>query len=158
MLGSISPLIRFPIEKTTGYQWFRGKPTSEVIDASNFATAPKAFKEFIKYTSFEVTKKDGTKYTQSVALDPEAMMTLNNLPFVGRTMKMLSDITDKDVDGGLKTLQTLTGVRTENLDFEREKQKQEEKILKDLQEVLKNAGVMGEFTRYYTRKNTQRVE
>lgn len=158
LLGSISPLIRYPVEAMTGYQFFRGKPTSEVIDAKNYKEAPRAIKDFIGYWEYKGTTKDGKKYTRSVSLRPENMNFINNLPFAGRVMNILGQMTDENVSNDAKLLSSFTGIQARSADFERLKKEQEDLLRMKLEKKLQDAGIRGQFTRGYTKKNTQPVE
>ncbi len=157
ILGGISPLIRFPLEKMTGYQFFRGKPTSQVIDASNYKYAPQALKDFIGYSEYRGVTKAGKKYDVSVSLRPERMMTLQNLPF-SRVITTLGNITDQTKTVGMKTLEGMTGVKTMSFNEQLLEQKQQDTLRVALENVLTNAGVRGQFIRYYTKKNTTQLQ
>lgn len=158
LLGGVSPLIRFPIEKLSGYQFFRGKPTAEVVDASDYRLAPEAIKRFIGFSSYEGVTKDGKKYTVYTALRPENLHTLSNLPAVGRVVSTLGNMTDEDLSTQVKSLQSITGIQARSIDFDLEEERQMETLRKDLEKLLKQSGVRGEFIRYYTKTNTKPIE
>ena len=156
--GSLSPIIKIPLEKLTGYDFFRGKPISSVIDAKNFENAPEPVKQFIGYTKYEGVTSTGAKYVVQNALRPERMHSINSLPFVGRIMATLNSLTDEDVPGGLRTLQGITGIRMDDIDFERQKELKDLETIQALEKMLKDAGIRGQFTRGYNRKNTTILE
>lgn len=158
LLGSISPLIRYPVEAMTGYQFFRGKPTSEVIDASNFRNAPQAIKDYIGYSEYKGTTKDGKTYTRSVSLRPGNMNFFNNLPFLGRIQTVLGTLGDQSITDQAKTLSSITGVQARSFNFEQAQAQQEELLRTQLEKILMDAGIRGQFTRSYNRKNTQVVQ
>lgn len=158
LLGSISPLIRYPVEAMTGYQFFRGKPTSEVIDAKNFKEAPQAIKDFIGYSEYKGTTKDGKTYNRSVALRPGNMNFINNLPWAGRISTILGSMTDEKISEEAKALSAITGVQARSVDFAQLEKDQEEQLRRQLEKILSDAGIRGQFVRSYTRKNTKPVE
>ena len=157
-LGGISPLFRYPVEVMTGYQFFRGKATSEVIDASDFSKAPQAVKDFIGYSEYKGTTKDGKQFSRSVSLKPGNMNFIRNLPWAGRISNIFGQMTDKDTTADAKLLQSITGVQARAIDFEVEAERQERDLQLKLEGLMEDAGVRGSFTRYYTKKNTQQVQ
>jgi hypothetical protein len=158
LLGSISPLFRYPVEAMTGYQFFRGKPTSEVIDAKNFKEAPQAIKNFIGYSEYKGVTKDGKTYNRSISLRPGNMNFFNNLPWAGRISTILGNMTDEKISDQAKALTLITGIQARSADFQQLESQQEELLRTQLEKILYNSGVRGAFTRNYTRTNTQPVE
>lgn len=158
LMGSISPLIRYPVEAMTGYQFFRGKPTSEVIDAKNFKDAPQGLKDFIGFTAFQGTTKDGKKYISYHSLKPGNMNLINNLPWAGRIIPIMGNLGDKSISEQAKILNTITGVQARSADFKQLEAQQEELLRTQLEKILKDSGVRGQFIRSYNRKNTQTIE
>lgn len=156
LLGSVNPLLKMPIEFTTGYQWFRGKPTSEVIDASDFKDFPAAVKSFIGYGHYQGTKKDGTKYDVHVAGKPENMYLLNSLP-ISRVIATIGDIGETDTPTGLKILRGLTGVRSSDFNEENLAEQQEKKLKNELLKMLEDYGVYGIKEIPYIKKNTKQI-
>lgn len=157
IMGSLSPLIKTPIESLTGFNFFQGKPTSEVIIAKDFRGAPTALKSFIGYIEYEGTTKDGKKYNQYISLRPERMQFLLSMPY-SRLVPTISKITDEDISGELRALQGITGVRTFNFDEEVLQQQKDREMIQKVERVLKDAGIRGEFKRGYNRKNTKLLE
>jgi hypothetical protein len=158
LLGSVSPIVRYPIEAMTGYQFFRGKPTSEVIDARDYQDAPQALRDYIGYVEYEGKTKEGETYKRSISLRPDRMHMITQLPLIGRVMNVFGNMTDDDINADAKALQAITGVTARGFDFEEEERRKEEKLKTELEEVLYKSGVRGKFTRYYNKKNTTPVE
>ncbi|HRF70296.1 MAG TPA: hypothetical protein PKV66_02570, partial [Candidatus Pelethenecus sp.] len=152
-LGSVSPLVRVPIEQATGYSWFQGKPLSDITNASGFKKAPQAIKDFIGYKVITGKRKDGTSFTYEMSMRPERMNIINNLPLVGRVLSSLKQMNNVDVASDSKILQQLIGVRPYAFDIEAEQQKKELILQNQLKELLTKAGVTSQFTRTYIKKN-----
>jgi len=152
-LGSVSPLFRVPVEQATGYSWFQGKPLSDVTNAAGFQRAPQAIKDFIGYKVIKGKKKDGTEFTYQMAMRPERMNIINNLPLVGRVLSSIKQMDNVDVSADSKVLQQLLGVKAYSFDIEQEQQKKEIVLEKQLKELLTKAGVTGQYTRDYILKN-----
>lgn len=158
LMGSISPLIRYPVEAMTGYQFFRGKSTSDVIDANTFKHAPQAIKDFIGYSEYKGTTKLGKDYSRSVSLRPGNMNLINNLPFVGRISNVLGQMADENISQQAKSLASITGVNARSFDFQAAEAQQTELLRTQLEKILSDAGIRGSFTRGYTRKGIEQVQ
>lgn len=157
LLGSLSPLIKIPVEKLTGYDLFRGKMTSDVIDAKAFRDAPQPIKNLIGYIEYEGKRKDGTTYTAHVSLRPEAMHTILSTPY-SRFVSTYSSATDLDISKSMRTLQGLTGIRAYSYDEVLLQQRKEDEMIRAMEKLLKDAGIRGSFTRGYNRTNTTLIE
>lgn len=152
LLGSVSPLLRLPIEQMSGYSFFQGKPLSEVTNASAFQRAPQVLKDLIGFTELKGTKSDGTPYTWYVALHPEMMNLVLNLPPTTRVFTALKQMDAVDISSQAKTLQQITGLRPYSFDLQRERDKREKEMMGQLEDVLTKAGVTAQFKRTFIPK------
>jgi len=155
LLGSLSPLMRVPMEEATGYNFFQGKPISEVTNATAFARAPKFVKDMIGYTEIQGNRSDGSTYTMNVALRPKMMHLFLNLPPTTRVLTALKQMETVDVSTQGKIAQQLIGVKAFSFDLEQEQQKREKELRGDLEELLTNAGVTYQFTRTFIPKQNK---
>lgn len=151
-LGSVSPLLRLPIETATGYSWFQGKALSEATNAAAFKNAPQALKDMIGYKEISGKRKDGTPFKWSVSLRPEMMNVINNLPLAGRVLSSLKQLEDVDVSTQGKILQQLVGVKAYSVNLEDESNKREVELENKLKALLTKAGVTAQFTNTYVPK------
>jgi len=145
LLGSISPFIKVPLEQTSGYSFFYGKPLSEVDNAAGFKNAPQAIKDFIGFREITGKRKDGTPFTWYVALNPERMNLLTNLPPTSRVISALKQVSNQDVATGYRLLQQLVGIKPYTFDLEKEERKREIETKKKLEDLLNRAGVIYKF-------------
>ena len=152
-LGSISPFIRVPLELASGYNFFQQKPLSEVTNAAAFKRAPDVVKDFIGFTEISGKRKDGTPYTWYISLRPSRLHLLLNLPPTSRVLSSLKQIEAVDVPQGSKILQQLVGVRPFTFDLEREEEKRERELKKQLEQLLINAGTVSKFERTFIPKS-----
>jgi len=157
IVGSLSPLIKNPIEWTTGYNLFKGKMTSDVTDAKDFRDAPEFVKDFIGYTEWEGKTKEGENYTVRKATRPENMQLILQAPF-SRFISTYSKISDKETDKDMKWLQTLTGINAQDFNEDELSQQRQEEQAKALEKILKDSGVLGEYKRVYKKKNVTIIE
>jgi len=153
ILGSVSPLLRVPVELTSGYNFFQRKPISEVTNAMAFKHAPEAVKDFIGYTEVTGRRKDGTTYKQYVALRPARMHFFLNLPPTSRVLSAMKQMEAENVSGQMKLMQQLIGVRPYSFDLEVEAQKRENEMKRKLEDLLTKAGVTAQFKRTFIPKD-----
>jgi len=154
LLGSVSPLIRLPLEQMSGYSFFQGKPLSEVTNAAAFSSplVPKFVKDLIGYTEIKGKKSNGDPYTWSVALHPEMMNFILNMPPTTRVYTALKQMEAVDVSEQAKIFQQLTGVRPYSFDLDRERKKRENEMKDKLEDLLTKAGVTAKFETTYIPK------
>lgn len=145
LLGSISPLIRLPLEQSSGYSFYQGKPLSDVTNAAAFQRAPKVLKDLIGFTTLNGKRSDGTPFTWYVALDPVMMNLVNNLPPTSRVLSGLKQMDAVDVDAQAKIMQQLVGSRVYSFDLVQEQQKRQKAMASQLQDLLTTAGVTAQF-------------
>jgi hypothetical protein len=148
MLGSVSPVVRIPVELGAGYNFFAGKPLSEVTNASAFVHAPKVLKDMIGFTT--VTKADGSKL--NVAMRPEMMHLILNLPPTPRVWSTLAGLENQELSVQEKTIANLIGVKAYSFDLELEQAKKENILRKQLEDLLTEAGITAKFTRTFIPK------
>lgn len=157
VLGSVSPLLRVPVEQMAGYSFFQGKPLSEATNAAAFQRAPKFIQDLIGFTEVKGRKSDGTPYTWYVSLHPEMMNLVLNLPPTTRVFTALKQMDAVDVDEQAKVFQQLTGVRPYSFDLERERAKREKEMMSQLENILTKAGVTAQFKRTFIPKEKKKL-
>lgn len=153
LLGSLSPLLKVPLEQASGYSFFHGKALSDVTNAASFKNAPKIIKDFIGYTEIKGNRSDGTPFSWHTSLRPERMHILLNLPPTTRVFTALKQIQAQDVSTQSKTLQQLVGLRPFSFDLEQEALKRERELREKLEKLLINAGVVAQFKRTFIPKD-----
>lgn len=157
-LGSISPLLKYPVEWLTGYDMFKGKATSDVIDAKDFRDAPKFLQGFIGYVEYKGVTKDGKEYISYHSLAPSRMAKIYNIPMVGRVMSTIGNLSDDDIASQERFLQLFTGIKIDEYNMESLRAREEADIVNGLEKILRDAGIRGQFTRGYTREGTTILE
>jgi hypothetical protein len=152
ILGSISPLIRIPLEQMSGYSFFSQKPLSEVNNAGAFKYAPSIIKNLIGYTEVKGKSKDGTPFDFSVSLRPEMMNLILNLPPTSRILSSLRQIDTADVDTQHKIMQQLIGTKVYSFNLDVEAKRRENEMKAKLQDLLTKAGVTARYSNVYIPK------
>lgn len=155
LLGSISPIIRLPVEQMSGYSFYQGKPLSDVTNAAAFKNAPKILKDLIGFTTLNGKRSDGTPFTWYTSLDPEMMNLVLNLPPTTRVFGALKQMDAVDVSSQAKIVQQLIGSRVYSFDLVQEAQKRQKALSDQLQTLLTNAGVTAQFQTTYIPKATK---
>jgi hypothetical protein len=141
LLGSTSPIPKLALELTTGHSLFEGKALSEITNASAFKKWPPFVKDFIGYTEVTGQRKDGTTYTYSVALRPQRMHMLLNLPPTSRVFSALKQMNAVDVSTQGKIVQQLIGLKPFSFDLEVEEARRERELKKQIEDVLDKANI-----------------
>lgn len=152
LLGSLSPLIRVPVEQMSGYSFYQGKPLSEVTNATAYANAPQFIKQLIGYTVVNGHRSDGTPLTLNVSLNPSMMNLLNNLPPTARVLSAMKQVNAVDVSSQAKIMQQILGVKPYSFDLVQEQAKRQKELASQLQSLLTNAGVTAQFSKTFIPK------
>lgn len=155
LLGSVSPIIRVPVEQASGYSFFQGKPLSDVTNAAAFKNAPQALKDLIGFTTLNGKRSDGTPFTWYTSLDPSMMNLVLNLPPTTRVFSALKQMDAVDVSDQAKLVQQLIGSRVYSFDLVQEQAKRQKAMADQLQNLLTNAGVTAQFQTTYIPKATK---
>lgn len=150
--GGISPILRVPFEQLTGYNIYSGKFLSDMTDATAYKHAPKVVQDFIGYTEVKTTDQKGKKNTLYVALRPERMNLMNNLPPTTRVLTSLRQLENENVTTGGKIMQQLLGVRVYSFDLEQEQAQREKELRNKLQDLLTKAKVTAKMNRVFIPK------
>lgn len=152
MLGSVSPLLRVPVELMSGYSFFHGKGLSDVTNAAGYKNAPEAVKKLIGFQEVKGKRPDGSSFTWYVSLRPEMMHLIGNTPVTGRVLSSIKQMQNEDVSGQDRLLQQIIGLRPYSFDLEQESFKKAREEKKQLEELLKRAGVIAEFKKTFIPK------
>lgn len=149
----MNPLLKFPIEKATGVDLFRGRPITEITNGQSIKPllevmpkgVAKEFKELLQYKEIQVPRyvngvQIGT-YTK-VTANPYALHLFRNLP-TARFQQVMEFSNDPSLSNMEVITRFLTGVSTFTVD------KEQAKFFKDLEEknelvdFLKRMGIVG---------------
>lgn len=153
ILGSVSPLLRVPVEQMSGYSFYNGKALSEVTNAGGYKNAPEAIKKLIGFKEVSWKNPKTGEYTKwYVSLRPEMMNVVNNLPMSGRVISSLKQMQNENVAGQDRIIQQILGTRPYSIDIEREMEKREAENRKQLEQLLLKAGVIAQFKKTFVPK------
>lgn len=149
LLSSVSPILRVVPELMADYSAYYGKPISDVTDASSYKHAPAAIKKLIGYTEVTVpNKKTGETIEFSVAMRPQNMHIINNLPASGRLFNTLESMTNKDFTTQQKMLAGLLGYRIYEKDLEYEAAQREKENREELEKLLERSKAGYNFSKF----------
>lgn len=140
ILGSISPLIRLPIEQMTGYDMYQGKVFADATNASGYKFAPKFVKDFIGYDDITFTDAKGKKQEWSVSLRPSRLNLINNLPPTSRVFGAMRQLSDANITKRQKAIEFLFGANYSDVDIEKILRYEEKATSKEYSDVLNAAG------------------
>lgn len=153
-LGSISPLVRLPLETATGYSWFQQKPVQDITNAAAFKSAPKVIKDYIGFTEVTGKKDNGEEFNWFVSLRPERMHVLLNLPPTSRVLSSLKQMQTADVSQQFRIAQQLVGIRPFTFDLEQQANLRERELKRRLEDLLTSARVTAKFQRTFIPKDS----
>jgi hypothetical protein len=148
ILGGVSPLVKYPVELMSGYSFFHEKSIDQIDNASAFNSAPDVIKDFIGFSEVKGKRPDGTEYKYSVALRPERMYAIMNLPGLSRVFSSLKQMEAVDVDEQYKIIGFLTGYKPYSFNLDVEEQRREKELIKQIEAKLDAAGVGYSFSRF----------
>jgi len=145
ILEGVNPIVKFPLEKATGVDIFRGKPIQEITNADSVAWMEEWFnvmpqgaadelKDFMKWRVQEVPEyRNGVKVgsRKKYTADAEVLHFLRNLPSA-RFQSVAGKLHDPKQTNTSKVVNTLTGARLFPIDKEQQKRFNE---LDDKQEL-----------------------
>ena len=151
-LGSITPILRVPMEMATGQNFFYGKPISEVTNATAFKHFPKIIKDFIGYDEIERERKDGTKFKMYISLRPERMNFVLNLPPTTRMFSIFKQLTEADQTEGSRLMELLFGTKVYSVDLEIEAKKRDAEVRAEMETLLDNDDIVATFKKTYIPK------
>ena len=150
--SSLNPLIKTPLEKAFGKDFFQNRPLKEIVDAKAYQILPDFMKDFISFREIEKKDKTGKSYKAYTA-DPEKLHILRNLPTT-RLFNYLYEIyrPEQETISGAKVLNLLTGVKPKPIDLETIKYFRDRDRQRELEELLIRAGILKEFKKTYEPK------
>lgn len=160
-LSQLNPLIKFPLERATGVDFFRGRPIIEISDGealkdtvSMIESLPgpvaDQFKELVQWREiknvpvYKGGKQVGTrtKYTAN----PFALHLFRNLP-TSRYQNTLTFSTDEEQTWFLRGLRFFTGVRSWSIDQETQRYFNDLNRMNELKEWGQRMGVVYPYER-----------
>lgn len=150
-LSMLNNIIKAPLERAVGKDFFRDRPLSEVVEAGEYSKMPDFVKGFlelreVKSKDFK-TGADKTKYTAN----PYRLHLLRQLPTT-RGVSTLYNIYNTDVTPKSRLLYGLTGIKPRPIDLETEKYFKDKKQQDALEDLLLRSGVIKKFENVYLPK------
>jgi hypothetical protein len=155
ILGSISPLIRTPIEQASGYDMYQGKVFSEATNASMYKYAPKFIKDYIGYDELEFEDANGKMQEWSVSARPSRMNLLNNTPLTSKVLGSLRTMNNAKLSKEERQSSFWLGTSYQNVDMEKVLKYEERETIKAYEDVLNTYGVIGKFKKNYIKKDEE---
>lgn len=150
-LSTINNIVRAPLERAVGKDFFRDRDLSEVIEANEYSKMPDFVKDFLELKEIKSkdfnTGKEKIKYTA----DPYRLHLLRQLP-TSRGVSTLYNIYNGDVTPKSRWLYGTTGIKPRAIDLETEKYFKDKKQQDALEDLLLRSGVIKKFESVYTPK------
>lgn len=150
VLASSNPLIKYSLEESFNFDFFRNRKLSDVVEADQYANMPGFIKDFLKLREVEKKDKNGKKRTAYTA-DPHRIHILNTLP-TSRATNYLGQIFRDDVTPTSKAINAVTGLKPRPIDVETVKYFKDRDRKRELEDLLIRAGVIKRFEQTYKPK------
>lgn len=147
-LGIISPLVKVPLELLTGYNMFYGRPISELTNADAYQYAPEFVQDFIGYEKVTYTNpRTGQTDVLHTSFAPWNMNLMNSFPPAGRFWNEVKRL-EESPSSSAQLRALFLGVATREFDLEQEEQRRILEERRRLEELLSQARIGYQFTRY----------
>ena len=157
VLSRLNPLLKVPLEKTVGKDFFYERDLQDVYGADEYQKAPKFLRDWLKLVPVEVNVykggvRTGEKHTQYRA-DADRLHYARNM-FTSRGFSYLHTLFgEEELTQGGRALRALTGVKTYELDEEEIQFFEERDTMKDYISLLRKLGILKVFEKAYIPKS-----
>jgi len=147
LMGSLSPLLKAPIELTTGKNIFKGVDIAQDTSGNDYRNAPKWAKDILGVK--ENKQADGTiRYT----MPPMTKYALSMMPMTARSVPTIMKLFNISKGEAQDLLPVISGVKTYSID----EADQAERAKKDEQDAawkkLQSMGIGATYTKQYIPK------
>ena len=156
-LSQTNPILKVPLEKATGKDFFRQQDLKDVYDAKEYSNAPQIVKDILNIHEvvkpiYENGKKTNKTKTVYVA-DPERLHIARNL-FTSRMVNYIDTLFSEDeLTGKARITKSLTGLKPYVVDEETVSYFSDKKKIDALTSILKRLNIIKEFSIPYLPKN-----
>jgi hypothetical protein len=147
-LTSLNPIIKYPLEAETGYDFFRGKQIKNIntidkpmYDLLQNPKTPKFLKDIFQPTSYEYKVKEGVKKGETITVyqaNPSALHKLRTIP-TSRIQGTLANIFGEGKTSD-KLLAFFLGAKIYDIDVELQKHYQNRDMQEEIREYLMRIG------------------
>jgi len=146
-LASTNPIIKYPLESFTGYNFFREMPIKDIdkIDAGIAEKLPEPVAKWLELSSYEY---NGKTYYKA---NPKKLHIIENTPAT-RLFSTIKKAFDDDVTSAEKVLAFSVGARIDTINTEMQEYFREKDMREDLEEALQRKGKGYEFKQFIVPK------
>lgn len=152
-LTTLNNIIKAPLERAVGKDFFRDQPISEVVTATEYKKMPQFIKDFLEFKEIKTTdyktKEPKIKYTAN----PYRLHLLRQLPTT-RGVSTLYNIYNEETTPESRWLYGLTGIKPRPIDLETEQYFKDKKQQDALEDLLLRSGVIKKFEDVYIPKSS----
>lgn len=151
-LSKVNPYLKVPIEIGIQKDSFRQRDLKEVYTAKEFEVLDgTAIGDWLRLN--KIVKKDfATKMPRTTYVaDPERLLVARSL-FTSRGFTYFNNIFNGDITGFFKVMDLVSGIRTVEVDIERQAGFNERRKIDELGDLLRRNGVLSEFNKLFIPK------
>ncbi len=146
LLSEFSPLLKYPVEVATGYNLYFNNQIEDNTYTYPFVKNIPGLREWMEVSSYVNPKTKKIVYTAN----PYKIHFINTL--AGRYFMTLGRLTNDNVEGFIRIMQSLLPGTVKDLDIEKEKYWRNQEFVDDLEKVLQRKGLRKSFEINYTTK------
>lgn len=156
IMSESSPLIKTPIELTTGRNMFFGSPIEDFDTAPSFLDkAPEPLKEWLGFAKIEYKDKEGNLKTKFTA-EPRKLFFIQSV--LSRGWMTADKLTSPDYTNAMKIGYSLANLKVRSVDLEYQEYLAHRKIRDEIEKELERRGVLKSFTKYYEPKEEKKIK
>lgn len=160
LLIKLNPIIKVPLERATGKDFFRQQDIKDVYSAKEYSDAPSFVKKWLKVVESEKDVYKGGEKTGAkqkiYRADPERLHIARNL-FTARGVNYLDTFFgENELSTGMRALKGMTGVRPYELDEDTINYFKERDNIRDLTDYLKSLNVLKTYQSSYVSKQMKK--
>lgn len=159
-ISQMNPILKAPIEIGIGKDSFRQRDLKDVYDAKEYKMAPQIIKDLLDITEVDkpILKKGGDGKLVQVGTkkqyvaDPVRLLIARSL-FTSRGVSYLDQVFGNDLQGFVKYLKTLTGIKPQQIDLQMQESINNTNKKRELEDLLVKRGGLNTYSRVYKPKN-----
>mgnify|MGYP001613979077 CR=1 FL=1 len=147
-LSQVNPYIKVLTEIGIGKDSFRQRDIKDVYTAPEYEIAPQILKDYLRFKKV-VTKdfKTGLPRITYVA-DPERLHVVRSL-FTSRGFTYFTNVFNENITGFFRIMDALSGIRTREIDVERQAGFTDRRRREELGNLLRRNGILSEFNKLF---------
>ena len=153
ILSRLNPIIRVPLERATGKDFFREQDLKDSYSATEYGEAPEFLKKWLQIEEVEKPVYKGgqkTRETRTVYVANPKRLQIARAMFTSRGVSFLHTLFgESELDTKGRIIKSLTGLKPYEIDEEAIKYFEDRENYRDIVDFLSSMGIVKEFNKTY---------